>query len=218
MRVLVVEDEPDLARALARSLEEAGFAVDVAADGEDGLFRLREIPYDAAVLDLMLPRLDGWSVLDAARGEGIRVPILVLTARDQLADRVRGLNLGADDYLVKPFATSELVARLHALIRRSYGSPAATVRIGDLVIDVAARQVSRDGSPVELTAREFAILELLTRSRGAVVARATIYEHIYDDDTDVLSNVIDVHVAALRRKLGPDLIRTRRGEGYLIDA
>ena len=218
MRVLVVEDEPDLARALARSLEEAGFAVDVAADGEDGLFRLREIPYDAAVLDLMLPRLDGWSVLDAARGEGIRVPILVLTARDQLADRVRGLNLGADDYLVKPFATSELVARLHALIRRSYGSPAATVRIGDLVIDVAARQVSRDGSPIELTAREFAILELLTRSRGAVVARATIYEHIYDDETDVLSNVIDVHVAALRRKLGPDLIRTRRGEGYLIDA
>jgi two-component system, OmpR family, response regulator len=218
MRVLVVEDEPDLARALARSLEEAGFAVDVAADGEDGLFRIREIPYDAAVLDLMLPRLDGWSVLDAARSEGIRLPILVLTARDQLADRVRGLNLGADDYLVKPFATSELVARLHALIRRSYGSPAATMRIGDLVIDVAARQVSRDGAPIDLTAREFAILELLTRSRGAVVARATIYEHIYDDETDVLSNVIDVHVAALRRKLGADLIRTRRGEGYLIDA
>jgi DNA-binding response OmpR family regulator len=218
MRVLVVEDEPDLARALARSLGEAGFAVDVAADGEDGLFRIREIPYDAAVLDLMLPRLDGWSVLEAARAEGIRVPILVLTARDQLADRVRGLNLGADDYLVKPFATSELIARLHALIRRSYGSAAATLRIGDLVIDVAARQVSRDGSPIELTAREFAILELLTRSRGAVVARATIYEHIYDDETDVLSNVIDVHVAALRRKLGADLIRTRRGEGYLIDA
>ena len=218
MRVLVVEDEPDLARALARSLEEAGFAVDVAADGEEGLFRMREIPYDAAVLDLMLPRLDGWSVLDAVRGEGIRLPILVLTARDQLVDRVRGLNLGADDYLVKPFATSELIARLHALIRRSYGSPAATVRIGDLVIDVAARQVSRDGASIDLTAREFAILELLTRSRGAVVARATIYEHIYDDETDVLSNVIDVHVAALRRKLGPDLIRTRRGEGYLIDA
>ena len=218
MRVLVVEDEPDLARALARSLEEAGFAVDVATDGEDGLFRIREIPYDAAVLDLMLPRLDGWSVLEAARGEGIRLPILILTARDQLADRVRGLNLGADDYLVKPFAASELVARLHALIRRSYGSPTATMRIGDLVIDVAARQVSRDGFPIELTAREFSILELLTRSRGAVVARATIYEHIYDDETDVLSNVIDVHVAALRRKLGADLIRTRRGEGYLIDA
>jgi two-component system OmpR family response regulator len=218
MRVLVVEDEPDLARVLARSLTEAGFAVDVAADGEDGLFRIREIPYDAAVLDLMLPRLDGWNVLEAARAEGSRLPILVLTARDQLADRVRGLNLGADDYLVKPFATSELIARLHALIRRSYGSPSATLTIGDLVIDMAARQVSRGGLAIELTAREFAILELLTRSRGAVVNRSTIYEHIYDDETDVLSNVVDVHVAALRRKLGPDLIRTRRGEGYLIDA
>jgi len=218
MRVLIVEDEPDLAGVLARSLAEAGFAVDIAADGEDGLFRIREIGYDAVVLDLMLPRLDGWSVLEAARADGIRMPILVLTARDQLADRVRGLNIGADDYLVKPFAITELVARLHALIRRSYGSAAATLTVGDLVIDMAARQVSRDGVPIELTAREFAILELLTRSRGAVVARATIYEHIYDDETDVLSNVIDVHVAALRRKLGADLIRTRRGEGYLIDA
>jgi two-component system, OmpR family, response regulator len=218
VRVLIVEDEPDLAAVLARSLSEAGFAVDVAADGEDGLFRIREIPYDAVVLDLMLPRVDGWSVLEAVRADGIRMPILVLTARDQIADRVRGLNLGADDYLVKPFAISELVARLHAVIRRSYGSAATRLTIGDLVIDMAARQVTKDGAPVELTAREFAILELLTRSRGAVVARATIYEHIYDDETDVLSNVIDVHVAALRRKLGADLIRTRRGEGYLIDA
>jgi two-component system OmpR family response regulator len=218
VRVLIVEDEPDLAAVLARSLTEAGFAVDIAADGEDGLFRIREIPYDAVVLDLMLPRVSGWNVLEAARADGIRMPILVLTARDQLADRVRGLNLGADDYLVKPFAISELVARLHAVIRRSYGSAAAKLTVGDLVIDVSARQVTRDGTPIELTAREFAILELLTRSRGAVVARATIYEHIYDDETDVLSNVIDVHVAALRRKLGADLIRTRRGEGYLIDA
>ena len=126
---------------LARSLEEAGFAVDIAADGEDGLFRIREIGYDAVVLDLMLPRLDGWSVLEAARADGIRMPILVLTARDQLADRVRGLNLGADDYLVKPFAIAELIARLHALIRRAYGSAAATLTVGDLVIDIAARQV-----------------------------------------------------------------------------
>ena len=218
MRVLIVEDEADLARAIARSLEEAGFAVDVAADGEDGLFRLREIPYDAAVLDLMLPRVDGWRVLAAARTDGIRIPILVLTARDELADRVRGLNLGADDYLIKPFATAELIARLHAVIRRSYGSAAVTLTVGDLVIDMAARQVTRHGQPIDLTAREFAILELLTRSRGAVVARSTIYEHIYDDETDLMSNVIDVHVAALRRKLGADLIRTRRGEGYLIDA
>ena len=218
MRLLVVEDEPDLARALARSLAEAGFAVDVSADGEDALFRIREIDYDAVVLDIMLPRLDGWAVLDAARSAQIRTPILLLTARDQVTDRVRGLNLGADDYLLKPFALTELVARLHAIIRRSYGSAAQQLTIGDLVIDVAAREVRRDGQPVDLTAREFAILELLTRSRGAVVGRATIYDHIYDDETDVMSNAIDVHIAALRRKLGADLIRTRRGEGYVIDA
>jgi two-component system OmpR family response regulator len=218
VRLLVVEDEPDLARALARSLTEAGFAVDVSADGEDGLFRIREIAYDAVVLDVMLPRLDGWAVLEAARGAQIRTPILLLTARDEVTDRVRGLNLGADDYLVKPFAVAELVARVHAIIRRAYGSAAQRYEIGGLVIDMAARQVHRDGQPVELTAREFAILELLARSRGAVVGRATIYDHIYDDGTDVMSNAIDVHIAALRRKLGADLIRTRRGEGYLIDA
>ena len=217
MRVLLIEDERDLARAVSRSLEEAGFAVDLAGDGEEGLFRLREIDYDAAVLDVMLPRLDGWEVLDAARAAGLRTPIVMLTARDEVRDRIRGLNGGADDYVVKPFVVAELIARLHAVIRRSYGTPAATMTVGDVVIDVAARQVTRDGQRVEVTAREFAILELLTRSRGAVVTRATIYDHIYDDDTDVLSNAIDVHVAALRRKLGPDLIRTRRGEGYVID-
>ena len=218
MRVLLVEDERDLARALSRSLTEAGFAVDLSTDGEDGLFRIREVQYDAVVLDVMLPGLDGWTILEQARGAQIRTPILLLTARDAVADRVRGLNLGADDYLVKPFAVAELIARIHAIIRRAYGSAADTFTVGELEIDVAARQVRRQGVPVELTAREFAILELLTRSRGAVVARAVIYDHIYDEDTDVLSNVIDVHVAALRRNLGADLIRTRRGEGYVIDA
>jgi two-component system OmpR family response regulator len=218
MRVLIVEDERDLARALTRSLEEAGFAVDTAADGEEALFRIREIKYDAVVLDIMLPKVDGFTVLETVRREENHTPILLLTARDGVADRVRGLNLGGDDYLVKPFAIAELVARIHAIIRRSYGGAADTVTIGDLVIDVAARQVRRGGRPIDLTAREFAILELLTRSRGAVVTRSTIYDHIYDDETDVLSNVIDVHVAALRRKLGGDLIRTRRGEGYVIEA
>lgn len=218
MRLLVVEDERDLADALRRALEEEEFAVDLAEDGEEGLFKIRELLYDAVILDLMLPRLDGWSVLRAARADGIRTPVLVLTARDAIEDRVRGLNLGADDYLVKPFALTELVARVRAMIRRAYGNPAATVQIADLTIDTAARQVWRAGTPVELTAREFAILELLTRSRGAVVARSTIHDHIYDEQADVLSNVIDVHVAALRRKLGPDVIRTRRGEGYIIDA
>jgi DNA-binding response OmpR family regulator len=218
MRLLLVEDERDLARAIARSLEEAGFAVDVSADGEDGLHCIREIQYDAVILDIMLPGLDGWTVLDQARRAEIRTPILLLTARDDVSDRVRGLNLGADDYLVKPFAIAELIARIHAIIRRAYGAAKQRLTLGTLDIDFAAREVRRDGEPVELTAREFAILELLTRSRGSVVGRTAIYEHIYDDETDVVSNAIDVHIAALRRKLGADLIRTRRGEGYVIDA
>jgi two-component system OmpR family response regulator len=218
VRLLVVEDERDLADTLRRALEEEEFAVDISSDGEDALFKIREMPYDAVVLDLMLPRLDGWSVLQRARADGIRTPVLILTARDVIDDRVRGLNLGADDYLTKPFALAELVARVRAMIRRAYGNPVATLQLGDLTIDTAARAVRRHGLPIELTAREFAILELLTRSRGSVVARATICEHIYNEEADVLSNVIDVHVAALRRKLGADLIRTRRGEGYIIDA
>jgi two-component system OmpR family response regulator len=218
VRLLIVEDERDLAHTLRRALEEEEFAVDVAHDGEEGLFKIREMPYDAVVLDLMLPRIDGWAVLQAARTAGIWTPVLVLTARDMIEDRVRGLNLGADDYLTKPFALAELIARVRAMIRRAYGNPAAAVEVGDLTIDTAGRQVSRGGVPIELTAREFAILELLTRSRGTVVARAAICEHIYNEEADVASNVVDVHVAALRRKLGPDIIRTRRGEGYIIDA
>ena len=218
MRLLVVEDERDLAQTLRRALEEEEFAVDLAENGEEALYKIREMPYDAVVLDLMLPRLDGWSVLKTARADGIRTPVLLLTARDMIEDRVRGLNLGADDYLTKPFALAELIARVRAMIRRAYGNPSTRVEIGDLAIDTAARQVWRAGVAIELTAREFAILELLTRSRGTVVARATVCEHIYNEEADVLSNVVDVHVAALRRKLGPDVIRTRRGEGYIIDA
>jgi two-component system OmpR family response regulator len=217
VRLLVVEDERDLAETLRRALEEEEFAVDLAEDGEEGLFKIRELPYDAVILDLMLPRLDGWTVLQAARAGGIRTPVLVLTARDAIEDRVRGLNLGADDYLTKPFALAELVARVRAMIRRAYGNPASTVQLGEITIDTAARQVWRAGALVDLTAREFAILELLTRSRGSVVPRSKICEHIYNEQADPLSNVIDVHVAALRRKLGPDLIRTRRGEGYIVD-
>jgi two-component system OmpR family response regulator len=218
VRLLVAEDERDLAQTLRRALEEEAFAVDLAEDGEDALFKIREMPYDAVILDLMLPQLDGWTVLQKVRADGIRTPVLVLTARDTIDDRVRGLNLGADDYLTKPFALAELIARVHAMIRRAYGNPVSVLKLGELTIDTAARQVCRAGVPIELTAREFAILELLTRSRGSVVARSTICEHIYNEDTDVLSNVVDVHVAALRRKLGPDVIRTRRGEGYIIDA
>jgi len=218
MRILVVEDERDFARTLARALEEEGFAVDVAGDGEEGLFLATEIAYAAIVLDLMLPRRDGWSVLDTLRRGGRQTPVLLLTARDTVDDRVRGLNLGADDYLVKPFALAELVARLRALIRRAAGEVAPVVAIGHVRVDTAARRVELAGLPVELTAREYAILELLVLRRGRLVTRAEIHEHIYGDAADVLSNTIDVHVASLRRKLGRDVIETRRGLGYRIDA
>jgi two-component system OmpR family response regulator len=217
VRLLVVEDEPDLRSALARALADEHFAVDTAADGDEGLFLAIEVDYDAVVLDLMLPRRNGWDVLGALRAAGRRTPVLLLTARDAVDDRVRGLNAGADDYLTKPFALEELVARLRALIRRAAAQPAPSVRIADVDIDLASRRVFRGGTEVVLTAREFGILELLVRERGAVVGRSTIAEHLYADDQEVLSNAIDVHVAALRRKLGAHLIRTRRGLGYLID-
>jgi two-component system OmpR family response regulator len=217
VRLLVVEDEPDLRSALARALADEHFAVDTANDGDEGLFLAIEVDYDAVVLDLMLPRRNGWDVLDALRAAGRRTPVLLLTARDAVDDRVRGLNAGADDYLTKPFALEELVARLRALIRRAAAQPAPSVRIADVDIDLASRRVFRGGTEVALTAREFGILELLVRERGAVVGRSTIAEHLYADDQEFLSNAIDVHVAALRRKLGAHLIRTRRGLGYLID-
>jgi DNA-binding response OmpR family regulator len=216
--LLLVEDEPDLARALQKSLEEAHFAVDIAPEGEDALFKLSEVPYDAAILDVMLPGLDGWGVLSAARAAGRRTPVLMLTARDAIEDRVRGLDLGADDYLVKPFAVAELVARVRAMIRRGYGDVSSQVSIGDVSLDTASRLVRRGGTPVELTAREYTILELLVRARGRPMSRTAIAEHIYSESADVYSNVIDVHIAALRRKLGTSLIRTRRGEGYIVDA
>jgi two-component system OmpR family response regulator len=218
MRVLLVEDEPDLADALARTLTDSEFAVDVSRDGEDGLFRAMEIPYDAIVLDIMLPGRNGWEVLEALRTSGQTTPVLMLTARDAVDDRVKGLNLGADDYLTKPFAVEELVARLRALGRRADGQPSPDVAVGDVRIDMTARRVYLRGQEVELTAREYGILELLARRRGEVVTRTTISEHLYSDDNHLLSNAIDVHVASLRRKLGGELIKTRRGLGYLIDA
>jgi two-component system OmpR family response regulator len=218
MRLLVVEDEPDLREALARTLADEGFAVDVSADGEDGLFQALEVDYDALVLDLMLPRRSGIEVLQTIRQAGRRTPVLLLTARDAIDDRVKGLNAGADDYLTKPFAIPELVARLHALIRRASGHPAPVLELHGVRVDLEAHRVFREGQEVELTAREYGILELLARQRGDVVSRSAISDHLYGDDSELVSNAIDVHVASLRRKLGPDLIRTRRGLGYLIDA
>jgi two-component system OmpR family response regulator len=216
MRLLLVEDERALALPLSRALADDGFAVDVSPDGEDGLHRAVEIDYDVIVLDLMLPKLDGWQVLQSLRAAGRRTPVLLLTARDGVGDRVRGLNAGADDYLVKPFAIPELVARLHALVRRAAAHPSPRLQLPGVEIDLAARRVFRGGDEVELTAREYGILELLARQRGTVLPRSVISEHLYDDDSEIASNTIDVHVASLRRKLGADLIETRRGRGYLI--
>ena len=216
MRLLLVEDERDLAGALARTLTEESFAVDVAHDGAEGLQRALEIDYDVMVLDVMLPRRSGWDVLREIRLAGRRLPVILLTARDAVDDRVHGLNLGADDYLTKPFAVAELVARLRALGRRASSHPSPDLVVGQVRIDMAARRVYRDGAEIELTAREYGILELLMQRRGEIVTRTGISEHLYNDDAELMSNAIDVHVASLRRKLGGDLIRTRRGHGYLI--
>jgi DNA-binding response OmpR family regulator len=218
MRLLVVEDEPDLARALERSLGEESFAVDLAADGDEAHFLLSEVAYDAVVLDLMVPKRSGWSLLEDLRRSGSRAPVLILTALDAVDDRVKALNLGADDYLSKPFAMTELVARLRALVRRAGGNPSPIVAVGDITIDRAARVVYRESVPIELTAREYSILELMVSHRGALVTRSRICEHIYNESSEVYSNVVDVHIAALRRKLGPSLIQTRRGQGYIVNA
>ena len=216
MRVLVVEDEPDLLSVLAQALREAGYAVDTAADGEDGLFKAEGDQYDAVVLDLMLPRMDGWTVLRKLR-QSWGVPVLVLTARDALPDRVRGLDAGADDYLTKPFELAELLARLRALIRRSAGKASPVIDLGgDVRVDTAARVVTRGGQLVPLTSREYALVELLALHKGELVTRSTLYDHLYDEDDDSLSNLIDVHVSNVRKKLGKQFITTRRGQGYVV--
>jgi two-component system OmpR family response regulator len=217
MRVLVVEDEPDLLEGLTTALREAGYAVDGAADGEDGLFKAKTWNYDAVVLDVMLPGLDGWQVLERLR-ETKKVPVLMLTARDRVADRVRGLDIGADDYLVKPFDLPELLARLRALIRRTNNSTRSRIEIDNIMIDTAARTVSRDGKALSLTAREYSLIQYLALHRGEVVTRTELYEHLFDENDSSLSNLLDVHVSNIRKKLGHDFIVTRRGHGYCIEA
>ena len=215
MRLLVIEDDPALQRTLAAALREESYAVDVASDGVDGLFKAQQNTYDAILLDVMLPKLDGWGVLAALRPVS-RTPVLMLTARDAVPDRIKGLNAGADDYLTKPFDIDELLARLRALIRRSAGQTHPTITIGELVLDTAARRACVAGTEVVLTAREYSLLEYLALHRGEVVSRTTLYEHLFDEDDDSLSNLLDVHVSNLRKKLGHDLIVTRRGLGYCI--
>ena len=216
MRLLVIEDQPDLRSVLYAMLEEEGYAVDLAADGVQGLAKATTWSYDAIVLDLMLPKLDGWKLLDRLR-ETHKIPVLILSARDGLDDRVRGLDLGADDYLAKPFERSELMARLRALIRRSAGQPSSSVHLGDVTIDLRARQVKLGDEPISLTAREFGLLEYLAMHRGKVVSRRELYDHLFDELDDPASNIVDVYISYLRRKLGSQLIETRRGQGYVIN-
>ncbi|HEV2694913.1 MAG TPA: response regulator transcription factor [Verrucomicrobiae bacterium] len=216
MRILVVEDEPRLQRNLAKALREEGYAVDAAGDGDDGLFKASSFNYDAIILDVMLPKLDGWEVLERLRKQK-RTPVLMLTARDGHNERVKGLDIGADDYLVKPFDLPELLARLRALIRRSLNQTSSKIEIRDVVLDTRARSATREGNPVVLTAREFAILEYLAVHRGEVITRAELYEHLFDENDDTLSNLLDVHIFSIRKKLGADLIATRRGQGYCIE-
>ena len=218
MRVLLVEDSETLRRSVRRALRHAGFAVDTAADGAEGLAAAELNDYDALVLDVMLPKLDGLALLRRLRAAGKTTHVLLLTARDTVADRVEGLRLGADDYLVKPFALAELLARVEALCRRAYGTKSGALRIGPLALDLSARRLQRDGAEVELTAREWRLLEYLALRRGQVVPRAEIEAHIYDEFVEPMSNVVDTAVYGLRRKIGANFIRTRRGLGYVLEA
>lgn len=217
MRVLVVEDEPNLQRQLKAALEGAGYAVDVAGDGEDGHYLGSTESYDAVVLDLGLPELDGLTVLNRWRKEGHAMPVLVLTARDRWSDKVAGLDAGADDYLAKPFQTEELVARLRALIRRAAGQASSELSAGDVRLDARSGRVTLAGEPVKLTAQEFKLLSYLMHHKGKVVSRTELIEHIYDQDFDRDSNTIEVFITRIRKKLGADLISTTRGLGYSLN-
>ncbi len=222
MRILIVEDSRRLRESVADGLRAAGLAVDAAADGRGGLIHARTTDYDAIVLDLMLPELDGLSLLRQLRGARARTPVLILSARDRVEHRVEGLRAGADDYLVKPFAFDELLARLEALCRRSRGVASNTRRIGNLELDLGAKRFVIGGAELRLAPREYAILEYLVLNAGRTIPRAELEEHIYPEDRQVWSNAVDSAIALIRRRLAEagvrDLIETRRGQGYLIPA
>ena len=217
MRVLIVEDEPTLGTQLKNTLEGAGYAVDLATDGEDGHYMGSTENYDAIILDLGLPEIDGLTVLDRWRKEGKATPVLVLTARNGWSDRVAGLDGGADDYLAKPFQTQELIARLRALIRRASGNASSELIAGDVRLDTRSGRVTLAGEPVKMTAQEYKLLSYLIHHKGKVVSRTELIEHIYDQDFDRDSNTIEVFVTRIRKKLGADVISTIRGLGYSLD-
>ncbi|PZQ17705.1 MAG: DNA-binding response regulator [Ancylobacter novellus] len=218
MRVLVVEDEPRIAADVRRGLERAGFAVDVAGDGESAWFQADVETYDAMVLDLGLPKLDGLSVLKKLRGADNAVPIVILTARDGWRERVDGINAGADDYLAKPFRMEELVARLHAVLRRTVGQASPLMRVGDVELDPRTKLVTVSGEALTLTPLEYRLLAYLLHRRGDVVSAGDLLDHVYESGTDREANAIEALIARLRRKLGASLIETRRGHGYVVPA
>ncbi|PZF77750.1 DNA-binding response regulator [Aestuariivirga litoralis] len=216
MRLLVVEDDPDLRRQLTAALEDAGYAVDAAKDGEEGHFLGDTEPYDAVVLDLGLPILDGVSVLEKWRRAGRKMPVLILTARDRWSDKVAGFDAGADDYVAKPFHMAEVLARIRALLRRAAGHASSEIAVGPVVLDTKAARVSVDGLPVKLTSLEFRLLSYLMHHKGKVVSRTELVEHLYDQDFDRDSNTVEVFVGRLRKKLGVDVLHTIRGMGYTV--
>lgn len=222
MRILVAEDHPSLAQSIAKGLREEGFVVDLTMDGVEADYMAKAAAYDCAVLDIMLPGIEGWEVLSRMRTAEIRTPVLMLTALDAVSDRVKGLNLGADDYLVKPFAWEELVARIRALTRRAHGKSSANLVIGDLEIDTAGKTIHRGGQEIQLTAKEYALLQYLAMRQGEVVSRTDIWEHLYDQEDENSSNVVDVYIGYLRNKIdkpfGTKSIQTRRGHGYVLAA
>jgi two-component system OmpR family response regulator len=223
MRILVVEDDKKIASFIAGGLRQAGFAVDQAADGEEGLHLALAEPYDAAVIDVMLPKLDGLALVQRVRRERVATPVIILSARRSIDDRIKGLHTGADDYLTKPFAFSELLARIHALLRRATGAAEPTrVVVGDLTMDLLARQVTRAGTRIDLQAREFALLEYLMRNAGRPVSRTLILQHVWDYAFDPQTNVVEVLVSRVRSKvdggLGAPMIHTIRGVGYVLRA
>jgi two-component system OmpR family response regulator len=222
MRLLIAEDDAKLAGALSRGLRKEGYAVDVVGRGDEALLHARVYDYDAIIIDIMMPGADGIEVCRALRDEGRWSPVLMLTARDGVKDRIGGLDAGADDYLIKPFDFGELVARVRALLRRGAPERPAVLRVGDLQVDPAARSVTRQGESIELTAREFGVLELLVRQAGTVVSRVDVLEHVWDRNYEGSTNIVDVYVGYLRRKLeepfGRPLIRTVRGVGYVVDS
>ncbi len=216
MRILLVEDDPDLSRQLKASLADAGYAVDHAPDGEEAQFLGETEPYDAVVLDLGLPKVDGVSVLERWRREGMATPVLILTARAAWSEKVQGFDAGADDYLTKPFHTEELLARLRALVRRATGHASPTLSCGGLRLDPRAARASVNGEPLRLTSLEYRLLHYLMMHQGRVISRTELVEHLYDQDFDRDSNTIEVFIGRLRKKIGPDRIETVRGLGYRL--